>query len=73
MGVLVQHVPGQSMPRAQGYLAACSGIIASSTSILAGLVYARYGQGVYYLMAAMAASGAILIWSMRRRLGGHRT
>lgn len=72
MGVLVHHVPGQSMTRAQGYLAACSGIVASSTSILSGLVYARYGQGVYYLMAAMAAAGAILIWSMRRRLGGYR-
>ena len=30
MGLLVRHVPGHVMARGQGYLAACSGIIASS-------------------------------------------
>jgi MFS transporter, PPP family, 3-phenylpropionic acid transporter len=68
MGLLVHHVPGHVMARGQGYLAACSGIVASSTSILCGIVYARYGQGVYYLMAAMALSGAILMWLARHRL-----
>jgi MFS transporter, PPP family, 3-phenylpropionic acid transporter len=68
MGLLVHHVPGHVMARGQGYLAACSGIVASSTSILSGVVYARYGQGVYYLMAAMAASGALVMWLARHQL-----
>jgi PPP family 3-phenylpropionic acid transporter len=71
MGLLVHHVPGHVMTRGQGYLAACSGIVSSSTSILCGIVYARYGQGVYYVMAAMAASGAVLMWLARHRVGTH--
>jgi PPP family 3-phenylpropionic acid transporter len=71
MGLLVHHVPGHVMARGQGYLAACSGIIASSTSILCGIVYARYGQGVYYVMAAMALSGAVVMWLARHRLADH--
>jgi MFS transporter, PPP family, 3-phenylpropionic acid transporter len=66
MGLLVRHVPIHIMARGQGYLAACSGIVAGGASILSGAVYARYGQGVYYVMAAMALSGAILMWSARR-------
>jgi PPP family 3-phenylpropionic acid transporter len=69
MGLLVHHVPGHVMTRGQGYLAACSGIVSSSTSILCGIVYARYGQGVYYVMAAMAASGAVVMWLARHRVG----
>jgi MFS transporter, PPP family, 3-phenylpropionic acid transporter len=69
MGLLIHHVPGHVMTRGQGYLAACSGIVASSTSILCGIVYARYGQGVYYVMAAMAASGAVVMWLARHRVG----
>jgi PPP family 3-phenylpropionic acid transporter len=68
MGLLVRQVPGHIMARGQGYLAACAGIVSSATSILCGLVYARYGQGVYYLMAAMAASGALVMWSARHHL-----
>jgi MFS transporter, PPP family, 3-phenylpropionic acid transporter len=68
MGLLVHQVPGHMMARGQGYLAACAGIVSSGTSILCGLVYARYGQGVYYLMAAMAASGALVMWLARRNL-----
>ncbi|MCA1458385.1 MFS transporter [Bradyrhizobium sp. BRP22] len=68
MGLLVHQVPGHVMARGQGYLAACAGIVSSGTSILCGLVYARYGQGVYYLMAAMAASGALIMWSARHYL-----
>jgi MFS transporter, PPP family, 3-phenylpropionic acid transporter len=71
MGLLVRHVPGHVMARGQGYLAACAGIVAGSASILSGAIYARYGQGVYYVMAAMALSGAALMWSARRRLAGH--
>jgi MFS transporter, PPP family, 3-phenylpropionic acid transporter len=68
MRLLVRNVPVHMMARAQGYLAACSGIIASSASILSGAVFARYGQGVYYVMAAMALTGALVMWLARHRL-----
>jgi len=71
MGLLVRYVPGHVMARGQGYLAACSGIVSSSVSILSGAIYARYGQGVYYAMAAMALSGAVLMWLARHRLADH--
>jgi PPP family 3-phenylpropionic acid transporter len=68
MGLMVHHVPPHIMARGQGFLAGCSGIVASSVSILSGVVYARYGQGVYYVMAALAATGALVMWSARKRL-----
>lgn len=67
MGLLVRHVPAHSMARAQGYLAACSGIISSIAAILSGAVYSRYGQGVYYGMAGMALAGAVTMWLARHR------
>jgi MFS transporter, PPP family, 3-phenylpropionic acid transporter len=71
MGLMVHQVPGHVMARGQGYLAACSGIIASSTAIVSGLVYAHYGQGIYYVMAAMAGVGGLVIWLARHRLADH--
>jgi MFS transporter, PPP family, 3-phenylpropionic acid transporter len=71
MGLLVRHVPGHVMVRGQGYLAACGGIVAGSASILSGAVYARYGQGVYDVMAAMALVGATVMWLARHRLADH--
>jgi PPP family 3-phenylpropionic acid transporter len=71
MGLLVRHVPGHVMARGQGYLAGCSGIVSSSTAILSGAIYASYGQGVYYVMAAMALAGAVVIWLARHRLADH--
>jgi MFS transporter, PPP family, 3-phenylpropionic acid transporter len=68
MGLLVHRVPAHVMARGQGYYAACSGIVTSLASIVSGAVYARHGQGVYYLMAAMAFSGVILMWLARRRV-----
>lgn len=68
MELLVQHVPPQLIARGQGYYTACSGIIGSCASVVCGAIYARYGQGVYYLMAAMAGSGALLMWLARHRL-----
>jgi len=65
---MLRHVPINLMAQAQGYLAACSGIVASSAAILSGAIFARYGHGVYYLMAAMGFSGAAVIWSARDRL-----
>ncbi len=71
MMLLVGYVPGHVMARGQGYLAACSGIVSSSVSIISGAVYAQYGQGVYYVMAAMALSGAVVMWLARHRLAHH--
>jgi len=68
MGLLVRLVPDHATARGQGYLAACSGIITSVASILSGIVYARYGQSVYYIMAGMGAAGGMLILMVRRRL-----
>jgi len=68
MGLLVRNVPGHVMARGQGYYAACSGIVSGGASILSGAIYARHGQGVYYVMAAMALSGALVMWLARHRL-----
>jgi MFS transporter, PPP family, 3-phenylpropionic acid transporter len=68
MGLMLRHAPINLMAQAQGYLAACSGIVASSAAILSGAIFARYGQGVYYLMAAMGLLGACVIWSAPGRI-----
>jgi MFS transporter, PPP family, 3-phenylpropionic acid transporter len=68
MGLLVRNVPGHVMARGQGYLAACAGIVSGGASILSGVIYARHGQGVYYVMAAMALSGGLVMWLARHRL-----
>jgi PPP family 3-phenylpropionic acid transporter len=72
MGLLVRNVPSHVAARAQGYLAACSGIVASSASMLSGAIYAQYGLGVYYVMAAMGAAGGLVIALARHRLDGSR-
>jgi PPP family 3-phenylpropionic acid transporter len=71
MMLLVGYVPAHVMARGQGYLAACSGIVSSGVSIISGAIYAQYGQGVYYVMAAMALSGAVVMWLARHRLAHH--
>jgi PPP family 3-phenylpropionic acid transporter len=71
MSLLVYHIPGHVMTRGQGYLAACSGMVSGCASIVSGAIYAHYGQGVYYFMAAMAFSGAVLIWLARHRLADY--
>jgi PPP family 3-phenylpropionic acid transporter len=68
MGLMAHRVPGHIMARGQGYLVACAGIITSSASITCGALYGSLGQGVYYLMAAMAACGALIMWLSRHRL-----
>ena len=67
MGLMVHHVPVHVMARGQGYLTACGGIVASTTAILSGMVYARYGLGVYDMMAAMGAAGGLVMWLSRKR------
>lgn len=68
MGLMVRHVPGHVMARGQGFLAACSGMTASIAYVLSGVIFARYGQNVYYVMAAIAASGGLLMFVARHRL-----
>lgn len=72
MGLLVRNVPSHVAARAQGYLAACSGIVASSASMLSGAIYTQHGQGVYYVMAAMGAAGGLVIVLARHRVDGPR-
>ena len=71
MGLLVRHVPIPVMARGQGYLAACGGIASMVASILSGLIYARYGADVNYLMAALALVAATVMWLARKRLAHH--
>lgn len=71
MSQLVRHVPVHLMARGQGYYAATTGLLSSVASIGSGAIYARYGEGVYYVMAAMAGSGALLMWLARHRLRAH--
>jgi MFS transporter, PPP family, 3-phenylpropionic acid transporter len=71
MNLMVHHVPAHIMARGQGFLAACAGIVTGSAYILSGAVFARYGQNVYYVMAAIAGCGALVMWSARHRLMNH--
>jgi PPP family 3-phenylpropionic acid transporter len=71
MGLLIRHVPGHITASAQGYLTACVGLSMSSAAIASGAIYAQHGQAVYYLMAAMAAAGAVVILAARRGLDAH--
>ncbi|QUS41012.1 MFS transporter [Tardiphaga alba] len=68
MGLLLQHVPPHVMARAQGYVTACTGLVMSSMAVLSGAIYARYGEGVYYVMAVLGAAGACVIWFGRKRV-----
>lgn len=68
VGLMVRSVPHHVLASAQGYLVASIGIVTSVTMMLSGLIYAQVGQGVYYVMAAMAVGGLLVIGSARRRL-----
>jgi PPP family 3-phenylpropionic acid transporter len=69
MALMLQHVPQHVMARAQGYITACTGLVMSSAAVLSGAVYARYGDGVYYVMAALGLGGACVMWLGRQRAG----
>ena len=71
MGQMVRQVPVQVMARAQGYYTACSGLLTCVVSIGCGALYARYGEGLYYLMAAMGGVGAFLMWLTSARFHPH--
>jgi PPP family 3-phenylpropionic acid transporter len=67
VGLLSRIVPHHVLASAQGYLVAAIGMITTLTMIASGLFYARYGQNVYYAMAAMAAAGGFLVIAARAR------
>ena len=68
MGLMLRNVPGHVMARGQGYLSACGGIVSGLASVASGTIYGNWGQGIYYVMAAMAALGGLVIWLARARL-----
>ncbi len=68
MGLLAHRVPGHSLATAQGTLTASIGIVSATATILCGRLYNDYGQSLYFGMAAMAASGALVMLAMRRKV-----
>jgi PPP family 3-phenylpropionic acid transporter len=67
MGLMLQRVPAHVMARGQGYLTACGGIVAGLAAVASGPIYESWGQGIYYVMAVMAALGGLVIWLARDR------
>lgn len=61
VGLMLRHVPPHLMATAQGYLVATSGIVLGLAYIGSGLLFARFGDGAYFAMAAMGAAGGALI------------
>ena len=67
VALLVRSVPHHLLASAQGYLVAFGGIVSAITVIVSGLIYTRWGSGVYFVMALMAAAGGavMLVWRTR--------
>jgi PPP family 3-phenylpropionic acid transporter len=61
VGLMVRNVNAHVAATAQGYLAAASGIVLGGATMVSGVLFRSYGEGVYYAMAAMALAGAGLI------------
>lgn len=68
MGLLASLVHGRIMASAQGYFVALMGIVTASSGMLCGLVFERFGQSIYYGMAAMALCGTLLVVSARKTI-----
>lgn len=73
VALLVRSVPHHLLASAQGYLVAIGGIVSAITVVVSGLIYARWGSGVYYVMALMAAAGGVVMVVWRSRLDAHRS
>ena len=71
VALLVRSVPHHLLASAQGYLVAFGGIVSAITVVASGLIYARWGSGVYVVMAAMATAGGTVMIVWRRRLDAH--
>ena len=65
VGLMVRCVPHHVLASAQGYLVAAIGIATSAAMILCGAIYEQAGQGIYYLMAAMALAGLLTVMAAR--------
>src|SRR5262249_34851148 len=68
VALLVRRVPHHLLASAQGYLVATIGAVNSLAMVLSGLIYARVGEGVYYVMALMALAGGVIMMVARKRL-----
>jgi PPP family 3-phenylpropionic acid transporter len=68
MGLLAHRVPGHSLATAQGTLTAAIGIVSATATILSGRLYNDFGQSIYFGMAAMAAVGAAVMLTNRRKV-----
>lgn len=68
VALLVRSVPHHLLASAQGYLVATIGAVNSLAMVLSGLIYARVGEGVYYVMALMALAGGVIMAIARTRL-----
>ncbi len=68
VALLVRSVPHHLLASAQGYLVALGGIVSAITVVASGLIYARWGSGVYFVMAVMAAAGGVVMVVWRTRL-----
>ncbi len=68
VALLVRSVPHHLLASAQGYLVATIGAVNSLAMVLSGLIYARVGEGVYYVMALMALAGGVIMAVVRTRL-----
>jgi MFS transporter, PPP family, 3-phenylpropionic acid transporter len=73
VALLVRSVPHHLLASAQGYLVAFGGIVSAITVIVSGLIYARWGSGVYFVMAVMAAAGGMVMLVWRARLDAAHT
>lgn len=71
VALLARSVPHHVLASAQGYLVATIGAVNSLAMVLSGLIYARVGEGVYYVMAVMALAGGILMLIARPHLDEH--
>ena len=43
-------------------------IVAGLAAVASGTIYQSWGQGIYYVMAVMAALGGLVVWLARDRL-----
>lgn len=68
VGLLVRLAPTHVIATAQGYQVAISGAVTGCVTVLVGAMFARLGDGVYYIMAVQALVGAVLVAMLRRRL-----
>lgn len=68
VGLLVRLAPSHMIATAQGYLVAVNGAVHACATIAVGAMFAHLGDGVYYMMAAQALVGAVMVAALRRRL-----